>query len=135
MSAPYRHQVEIWSAARREPRTECDVGKGYVLDRGLAYRVVGSTMKRQLRTGPTDGRRDKSTAVARGACRWLDWIFLSAHTSVLLAHSSESTTISGVRATSPASILRDRAVSIQRDFGQRRPGQDKEQPAKGVNLA
>ena len=34
---------------------------------------------------PTNGRRDKSTAVGRGACGWLDWIFLSAPACALLA--------------------------------------------------
>lgn len=33
---------------------------------------------------PTHGRRDKSTAVGRGACVWLDWIFLSAPAHTLL---------------------------------------------------
>ena len=31
------------------------------------------------------GRRDKSTAVGRGACGWVEWIFLSAPACALLA--------------------------------------------------
>jgi hypothetical protein len=87
-----------------------------VLDRGLACRVVGSAMKRQLRTGPTDGRRDKSTAVGRGACGWLDWILLSAPAHSLPALSSETTMISMLTAPSPVLTLRgpvfDRLAAI-----------------------
>ena len=34
---------------------------------------------------PTKGRRDKSTAVGRSACGWVEWIFLSAPACALLA--------------------------------------------------
>ena len=41
---------------------------------------------------PTNGRRDKSTAVGRGACGWLDWSFLSAPACALLALDTKTIT-------------------------------------------
>jgi hypothetical protein len=38
----------------------------------------------------TNGRRDKSTAVGRGACGWLDWVFLSAPAHAPLALNRKS---------------------------------------------
>ena len=58
----------------------------------------------QMPDFPILGRRDKSTAVGRGACGWLNWNFLSAPTSALLAHSSERPMVSLVAAPSPTSI-------------------------------
>jgi hypothetical protein len=48
----------------------------------------------------TNGRRDKSTAVGRGACRWLDWIFLSAPAHALLPLNTKSLRKSTVAAPS-----------------------------------
>lgn len=48
----------------------------------------------------TNGRRDKSTAVGRGACGWLDWIFLSAPAHVLLPLNTKSLRKSHVTAPS-----------------------------------
>jgi hypothetical protein len=48
----------------------------------------------------TNGRRDKSTAVGRGACGWLDWIFLSASAHALLPLNTKSLRNSTVAAPS-----------------------------------
>jgi hypothetical protein len=48
----------------------------------------------------TTGRRDKSTAVGRGACGWLDWIFLSAPTHALPPLNTKSLRNSTVAAPS-----------------------------------
>ena len=86
----------------RHLRCECDAGGGYPLDRRMAYRVADSAAKRRVRSESTIGGQDKSTAVGRGACGWLDWKFLSAPTSALLAHPSEKPMISVPAAPSPA---------------------------------
>ena len=62
-------------------RTRLSVGQG----------VQGNT---------TNGRRDKSTAVGRGACGWLDWIFLSAPAHALLPLNTKSLRNSTVAAPS-----------------------------------
>ena len=43
-------------------------------------------------SNPTHGRRDKSTAVGRGACGWLDWSSLSAPAYTLLALDTKTLT-------------------------------------------
>ena len=48
----------------------------------------------------TNRRRDKSTAVGRGACGWLDWIFLSAPAHALLPLNTKSRRKSTVAAPS-----------------------------------
>lgn len=62
-------------------RTRLSVGQG----------VQGNT---------TNRRRDKSTAVGRGACSWLDWIFLSAPAHALLPLNTKSLRKSTVAAPS-----------------------------------
>jgi hypothetical protein len=48
----------------------------------------------------TNGRRDKSTAVGRGACGWLDCVFLSAPAHALLPLNTKKLRNSTVAAPS-----------------------------------
>lgn len=69
-------------------------------DRALACGVVELVMTGRVRWKLTHGRRDKSTAVGRGACDWLDWIFLSAPAHALLPLNTKSPRKSTVAAPS-----------------------------------
>ena len=55
------------------------------LHRSLAGFRARLSVGQGVQGNPTNRRRDKSTAVGRGACGWLDWIFLSAPACALLA--------------------------------------------------
>jgi hypothetical protein len=71
---------------------------------GLHRRLAGFRARLSVGQGvqgnTTNGRRDKSTAVGRGACRWLDWIFLSAPAHLLLPLNMKSLRQSTVAAPS-----------------------------------
>jgi len=66
------------------------------------YREEGERpCRRSPGKAPQLRRRDKSTAIDRGACGWLDWLFLSAPAHTLLAHPCEKSFMPTVPAPSP----------------------------------
>ena len=70
------------------------------LHRSLAGFRARLSVGQGVQGNPTNRRRDKSTAVGRGACGWLDWIFLSAPTHALLPLNTKSLRKSTVAAPS-----------------------------------
>lgn len=60
------------------------------LHRSLAGFGAFLSVGQGVRGNTTNGRRDKSTAVGRGAYGWLDWIFLSAPAHALLPLNTKS---------------------------------------------
>ena len=70
------------------------------LDRSLAGFRTRLSVGQGVQGNTTNGRRDKSTAVGRGACGWLDWDFLSAPAHTLLSLNAKSLRKSTVAAPS-----------------------------------
>ena len=70
------------------------------LPRCLAGIGVFLSVGQGVQGNTTNGRRDKSTAVGRGACGWLDWIFLSAPAHALLPLNTKTLGESTVAAPS-----------------------------------
>jgi len=60
------------------------------LHRSLAGLGAFLSVGQGVQGNTTNRRRDKSTAVGRGACGWLDWIFLSAPAHALLPLNTKS---------------------------------------------
>ncbi len=73
---------------------------GIGLHRSLAGFRTRLSVGQGVQGNTTNGRRDKSTAVGRGACGWLDWIFLSAPALTLLPLNTEKLKKSTVAAPS-----------------------------------
>jgi hypothetical protein len=60
------------------------------LHRSLAGFGAFLSVGQGVQGNTTNRRRDKSTAVGRGACGWLDWLFLSAPAHALLPLNTKS---------------------------------------------
>jgi hypothetical protein len=70
------------------------------LHRSLAGLGAFLSVGQGMQGNTTNGRRDKSTAVGRGACGWLDWAFLSAPAHALLPLNTKKLSKSTVAAPS-----------------------------------
>ena len=78
------------------------------LHRSLEGFGAGLSVGQGVQGNTTNGRRDKSTAVGRGACGWLGWIFLSAPAHALLPLNTKTLGKSTVAAPSAGIFTGDR---------------------------
>ena len=69
--------------------------------RGLSWAIANSAVGQGEPRQPTNRRPDKSTAVGRGACGWLYWVFSAALEMTLPSLSPEMPMISKIREPSP----------------------------------
>ena len=69
--------------------------------RGLSWAIANSAVKQREPRQPTNRRPDKSTAVGRGACGWLYWVFSAAREAGQPSLSPEMLMISTIREPSP----------------------------------
>jgi hypothetical protein len=69
--------------------------------RGLSWAIAEPAVGQREPRQPTNRRPDKSTAVGRGACGWLYWVFSAALEMTLPSVSPEMPMISTIREPAP----------------------------------
>ena len=69
--------------------------------RGLSWAIAEPAVGQREPRQPTNRRPDKSTAVGRGACGWVYWVFSAALEMTLPSLSPETSMISTIREPSP----------------------------------
>ena len=77
--------------------------------RGLSWTIANSAVRQGEPRQPTNRRPDKSTAVGRGACGWLYWVFSAALEMTLPSLSPETSMISTIREPAPVPGVRKAA--------------------------
>ncbi len=69
--------------------------------RGLSWAIANSAVRQGEQRQPTNRRPDKSTAVGRGACGWLYWVFSAARDVAQPSLLPEMPMISTIREPAP----------------------------------